>query len=110
VGYDNTSVIPRTLDGNTSSRSNRYYHAFCFKIFAAEDSPDDRKLEGFNDRTFRRNIINGKPSIYVKKLSEKTDSKKYKNWFRIRNWFLHIEQLNVSDVIGVIIHTSLTYF
>jgi len=77
VGYDNTSVIPRTLDGNTSSRAARYYYPYCFKIYAAEQSPDTRKLEGFNDRIFKALTMKGKPKIYVKKLSEKTDDKRY---------------------------------
>jgi hypothetical protein len=77
VGYDNTAAIPRTLDGNTSSRAGRYYYPFCFKVYAAEESPDVKKLEGFNDRTFKLNTMKGSPKIYVKKLSEKTDSKKY---------------------------------
>jgi hypothetical protein len=77
VGYDNTDVVPRTLDGNTSNRNARFYYPFCFKIYAAEESPDVKKLEGFNDRTFKVNTMKGKPLIYVKKLSEKTDSKIY---------------------------------
>jgi hypothetical protein len=77
VGYDNTEAVPRTLDGNTSNRSARFYYPFCFKIYAAEESPDVKKLEGFNDRTFKLNTMKGKPLIYVKKLSEKTHSKKY---------------------------------
>jgi hypothetical protein len=77
VGYDNTEAVPRTLDGNTSNRNARFYYPFCFKIYAAEESPDVKKLEGFNDRTFKLHTMKGSPQIYVKKLSEKTDSKKY---------------------------------
>jgi hypothetical protein len=47
------------------------------EIYAAEESPDAKKLEGFNDRTFKHHTIAGKPAIYVKKLSEATDSKNY---------------------------------
>lgn len=77
VGYDNTGAVPRTLDGNTTNRNARFYYPFCFKIYAAEESPDVKKLEGFNDRAFKLNTMKGSPTVYVKKLSEKTDSKKY---------------------------------
>ena len=77
VGYDNTEAVPRTLEGNTTNRNARFYYPFCFKIYAAEESPEVKKLEGFNDRTFKLHTMKGSPQIYVKKLSEKTDSKKY---------------------------------
>src|SRR6188472_1528726 len=60
VGYDDSAVIPRTLDGNTSKRCNRYFFAYCFKVFAAEESPDTERLDGFKDRTFKTNTIKGK--------------------------------------------------
>jgi hypothetical protein len=47
------------LDGNTSNRNARFYYPFCFKIYAAEESPDVKKLEGFNDRTFKLNTMKG---------------------------------------------------
>ena len=77
VGYDNVGAVPRTLEGNTSNRFERWFNPFCFKIYAAEDPPDDKKLEGFNDRSFKHLTIAGKPTIYAKKLSEDSDSKDY---------------------------------
>jgi hypothetical protein len=77
VGYDNVGAVPRTLDGNTSSRSERWFNPFCFKIYASEESPDQKKLEGFNDRTFKHHTIAGKPTVYAKKLSQATDSNDY---------------------------------
>ncbi|MGB0028838.1 MAG: hypothetical protein WBP64_18580 [Nitrososphaeraceae archaeon] len=77
VGYDDSAVIPRTLDGNTSNRSSRYFFAYCFKVFAAEESPDTERLDGFKDRTFKTNTIKGKPSVYVKELSKPNGSQKY---------------------------------
>src|SRR4051794_11794894 len=77
VGYDDSAVIPRTLDGNTSSRSSRYFFAYCFKVFAAEESPDTERLDGFKDRTFKTNTIKGKPAVYVKELSKPNGSQKY---------------------------------
>lgn len=59
VGYDINDVVPRTLDGNKSSRSNRYYYAYCSKVFAAESPPESKNLAGFNDRTFRIESIKG---------------------------------------------------
>ena len=35
VGYDINGVVPRTLDGNTSARGNRYYFAYCYKILGS---------------------------------------------------------------------------
>jgi len=78
VGYDESAVIPRTLDGNTSNRTNRYYYPFALKIFAAEGSPDHKKLEGFKDRIFTENTVKGVPNVYVKELLKSGDSKKYK--------------------------------
>ena len=68
VGYDLTGKIPRTLDGNTSNRSNRLYEVFGFKIFGTEVALDDKILEGFNDRIFRIESIKGKPYRRVKKV------------------------------------------
>ena len=44
VGVDIHEVVPRTLDGNKSSRSSKYYLPFCYKIFAAEESSDSSKM------------------------------------------------------------------
>ena len=77
VGYDNVGAVPRTLEGNTSNRFERWYNPFCFKIYASEESPDQKKLEGFNDRTFKHHTIAGKPTVYAKKLSQATNSNDY---------------------------------
>jgi hypothetical protein len=53
IGYDETNLVPKTLNGNKSNRHNRWYHPYCFKVFAAEKAPDSEYLGGFNDRTFR---------------------------------------------------------
>lgn len=37
IGYDFTGTTQRTLDGNTSSRNNRLYSVYGFKIGAAEN-------------------------------------------------------------------------
>src|SRR5215216_3059874 len=66
VGYDINGIVPRTLDGNTSARSNRYYYAYCFKICAAESPPKSKGLAGLNDRTFRIESIKSRPKFLIK--------------------------------------------
>jgi hypothetical protein len=66
VGYDINGVVPRTLDGNTSARSNRYYFAYSFKIFAAENPPESKSLAGLNDRMFRIESIKSRPKFLIK--------------------------------------------
>lgn len=66
VGYDINGVVPRTLDGNTSARGNRYYYAYCHKIFAAENPPESKSLAGLNDRTFRIESIKSNPKFLIK--------------------------------------------
>ena len=68
IGYDITGKTPRTLDGNTSNRSNRLYEIFGFKIFGTEIASDDKSLGGFNDRNFRIENTKGKPLFRVKKV------------------------------------------
>src|SRR5215207_9972734 len=66
VGYDKGGMVPRTLDGNTSSRNNRWYYAFCFKIFAAENPLESKSLAGLNDRMFRLESIKSRPKFLIK--------------------------------------------
>jgi hypothetical protein len=68
VGYDLTGKTTRTLDGNTSNRANRLYEIFGFKIFGTESPPEDKKFEGFNDRSFRFECVKAKPQFRVKKV------------------------------------------
>jgi hypothetical protein len=68
IGYDITGKTPRTLDGNTSSRTSRLYEVFGLKIFGTEVASDDKMLGGFNDRNFRIENTKGKPEFRVKKV------------------------------------------
>lgn len=102
VGYDDSAVIPRTLDGNTSSRSSRYFFAYCFKVFAAEESPDTERLDGFKDRTFKTNTIKGKPSVYVKELSRPNGSQKY------QKLLARIQYLRKLTLVYRLVHHSET--
>jgi hypothetical protein len=66
VGYDINGLIPRTLDGNTSARGNRYYYVYCFKICAAENPPESKSFAGLNDRMFRLESIKSRPKFLIK--------------------------------------------
>jgi hypothetical protein len=66
VGYDVNGMIPRTLDGNTSARGNRYYFAYCYKILAAEYPLESKNLAGLNDRTFNIESIKSPPKFRIK--------------------------------------------
>jgi hypothetical protein len=85
VGYDDTSQVPKNLDGNTSSRHNEWYLPYDHKILAAEQPPDAKTLGGFNDRTFRIWSLKGKPKYLPKtilhqlKKPEDKRNPKYKN-------------------------------
>jgi hypothetical protein len=68
IGYDLTGKTTRTLDGNTSNRTNRLYEIFGFKIFGTEIASDDKTLGGFNDRNFRIENTKSKPMFRVKKV------------------------------------------
>jgi hypothetical protein len=68
IGYDLTGNTTRTLDGNTSNRANRLYEIFGFKVFGTESPPEDKKFEGFNDRSFRLESVKAKPQFRVKKV------------------------------------------
>ena len=61
-------MVPRTLDGNTSARGNRYYFAYCYKIFAAENPPESKNLAGLSDRTFRHRKYEKPPKFQIKTL------------------------------------------
>lgn len=68
IGYGFTGTTQRTLDGSTSNRNLTLYTVFGLKIFGTENAPDDKKLGGFNDRTFRQPSIKGKAEFVVKKV------------------------------------------
>ena len=68
IGYDFTGTTTRTLDGSTSNRNLTLYSVFGLKLFGTESAPDDKKLGGFNDRTFRQPSIKGKAEFVVKKI------------------------------------------
>jgi hypothetical protein len=56
MDYEDTAIIPRTVDAGSSNRKLRTYNPFGCKIFAGEKPPDSKYLCGFNDRTFRAEV------------------------------------------------------
>jgi hypothetical protein len=109
VGYDKGGIVPRTLDGNTSSRNNRWYYAFCFKLFAAENPLESKSLVGLNDRMFRIESIKSRPKFLIKtvldqmQMSEDTRKPKYKDIISkinyLRKLLLVYRLLHHNDII-----------
>jgi hypothetical protein len=109
TGYDETSQVPKNLDGNTSNRRNEWYLPFDHKILAAEQPPDAKTLGGFNDRAFRIWSLKGKPKFLPKtifnqlKKSEDKRNAKYKKtiskMFFLRKLLLIYRILHHEDII-----------
>lgn len=73
MGYEDTAIIPRTVDAGSSNRKLRTYNPFGCKIFAGEHPPDSKYLGGFNDRTFRAEVKKGKPTLRIKKIKKEME-------------------------------------
>src|SRR5215207_11170487 len=109
VGYDKVGMVHRTLDGNTSSRNNRWYYAFCFKVFAAENPLESKNLAGLNDRMFRIESIKSRPKFLIKTVldqmqkSEDKRKSKYKDIISkivyLRKLLLVYRLLHYDDII-----------
>lgn len=73
MGYEDTAMVPRTVDAGSSNRRLRTYNPFGCKIFAGENPPDSKYLGGFNDRTFRAEVKKGKPALLIKKIKKQME-------------------------------------
>lgn len=73
MGYEDTAMVPRTVDAGSSNRRLRIYNPFGCKIFAGENPPDSKYLGGFNDRTFRAEVKKGKPFLLIKKIKKQME-------------------------------------
>jgi hypothetical protein len=96
IGYDETSQVPKTLDGSTSSRHNQWYLPYCLKVLAAEEPPDAKTLGGFNDRTFRVWSLKGKPKFLPKTILHqlrKAEDKRNPKYKRIISKMLFLRKL-----------------
>jgi hypothetical protein len=96
IGYDETSQVPKTLDGSTSSRHNQWYLPYCFKILAAEQPPDSKTLGGFNDRTFRIWSLKGKPKYLPKTILhqlKRREDKRNPKYRKIISKMLYLRKL-----------------
>jgi hypothetical protein len=66
TGYASGGNVPKTLDANTSSRQQRYYWTYGFKIVAAEKLPSDKQARGLLNRSFVIRCVKGKPRYNIK--------------------------------------------
>jgi hypothetical protein len=73
MGYEDSAVVPRTVDAGSSNRRLRTYNPFGCKIFAGEKPPDSKYLGGFNDRTFRAEVKKGKAALSIKKIKKQME-------------------------------------
>ena len=73
MGYEDTAMVPRTVDAGSSNRRLNTYNPFGCKIFAGENPPDSKYLGGFNDRTFRAEVKKGKPLLRIKKIKKQME-------------------------------------
>lgn len=104
IGYDETNLVPKTLDGSKSSRHNKWYYPYCFKIFAAEKPPDAKSFGGFNDRTFRIKSLRGKPKILVKNILHEIQKSEDKQKPKYRRIISKIHYLRKLLLIYRILH------
>ena len=96
IGYDETSQVPKTLDGSLSSRHNQWYLPYSLKILAAEEPPDTKTLGGFNDRTFRVWSMKGKPTFLPKTILhqlKKAEDKRNPKYKKIISKMLFLRKL-----------------
>jgi hypothetical protein len=96
IGYDETSQVPKNLDGNTSNRRNEWYLPYDHKILAAEKPPDAKTLGGFNDRTFRVWSLKGKPKYLPKTILhqlKKAEDKRNPKYKKIISKMLFLRKL-----------------
>jgi hypothetical protein len=104
AGYDITGNTTRTLDGNTSNRINRLYLIFGFKIFGTEISPEDKKLEGFNDRNFRIQSMKAKPQFRVKKVLQEMEKPASKQLPKYKQIVKEVEYVKKLTFIFRMLH------
>ena len=104
VGYDINGVVPRTLDGNTSGRGNRYYFAYCYKILAAEYPLESKNLAGLNDRTFNIESIKSPPKFRIKTVLDHMQKPAHKRNPRYRDVISKIIYLRKLLLVYRLLH------
>jgi hypothetical protein len=104
VGYDTNGIVPRTLDGNTSARNNRWYYAYCFKICAAENAPDSRSLAGLSDRMFRLESIKSRPKYQIKTVLDQMQKPSSKQKPKYKKIISQIEYLRKLLLVYRLLH------
>ena len=104
VGYDINGVGPRTLDGNTSGRGNRYYFAYCYKILGAEYPLESKNLAGLNDRTFNIESIKSPPKFRIKTVLDHMQKPAHKRNPRYRDIISKIIYLRKLLLVYRLLH------
>jgi hypothetical protein len=104
MGYEDISLVTRTVDPSSSDRDIRYYNPYCFKIFASEVAPDSKELGGFNDRTFRSEVKKGKPKFLVKEIKKQMERAPEKQLSRYRTIISRINRLRKLSLIYKLMH------
>lgn len=87
TGYDAWGLTTRTLDGDTSNRTLKWFPGFGYKIFGAESSLDTTGLGGLLDRTFQTKLLKGKPKLYIKNLRRHRLPSEYEDFLSEINYF-----------------------
>jgi hypothetical protein len=104
VGVDREGVCPRTLDGNTSNRHEQYYYVYGFKLLAAENKLDSKRLGGLIDRCFQIESVKSKPKLDVKTVSAEMEKSIERQKPKYRDIIARINYLRKLLLIFRILH------
>ena len=94
-GYSRGSKIPRIVSGD-STRVQKFYYTFGFKIFAGEKVPNDK---GLLERLVIVKMVEGTPKGNIKKptIEEKTQLTQLRKTLRV--WKLQTQVIGLTDQI-----------
>jgi hypothetical protein len=106
MGYEDISLVTRTVDPSSSDRTIRLYNPYCMKFFASEKGPDSKELGGFNDRTFRSEVKKGKPKFLVKEIKKQMDKLPERQLLKYRTIIDRINFLRKSLLIYKLLHSN----
>ena len=104
LGYDDSAMVPRTVDPTSKDRKLIIYSPYGCKIFAGEKPPDSKVLGGFNDRAFRVEAKKGKTRLRIKSIRKEMEKPVEKQSPRYRMFVDKITQLRKTLLIYRLIH------
>ncbi len=107
TGYASGESVPKIGFTKNGTRFQESYNTFCFKCFAMEELPDDKKNRGLFDRSFIHNFFKGDVSYNIKEIFKDKESDLYKNLMHLRKLLLAFKLVNY-DVRFPEIKTNLT--